>query len=146
MSANVLLDRESIGIMGRVHPSLYKDEIYVVELSLGKIMSKNVKAIKYKESSKYPAISKDMAFIVKKDVMAKDIMEVIKKACGRLLTDINVFDVYVGENVGNDEKSIAFNLTFQDPSRTLSDEEVMQLFNKAIESVTTKLNAVLRDK
>ena len=146
MSANVLLDRESIGIMGRVHPSLYKDEIYVVELSLGKIMSKNVKAIKYKESSKYPSISKDMAFIVKKDVMAKDIMEVIKKTCGRLLTDINVFDVYVGENVGNDEKSIAFNLTFQDPSRTLSDEEVMQLFNKAIESVTTKLNAVLRDK
>ncbi len=146
MSANVLLDRENIGIMGRVHPSLYKDEIYVVELSLGKIMSKNVKAIKYKESSKYPAISKDMAFIVKKDVMAKDIMEVIKKACGRLLTDINVFDVYVGENVGSDEKSIAFNLTFQDPTRTLSDEEVMQLFNKAIDLVTTKLNAVLRDK
>ena len=146
MSANVLLDRENIGIMGRVHPSLYKDEIYVVELSLGKIMSKNVKAIKYKESSKYPAISKDMAFIVKKDVMAKDIMEVIKKACGRLLTDINVFDVYVGENVGSDEKSIAFNLTFQDPTRTLSDEEVMQLFNKAIDAVTTKLNAVLRDK
>ncbi|MBE6150317.1 MAG: phenylalanine--tRNA ligase subunit beta [Firmicutes bacterium] len=146
MSANVLLDRENIGIMGRVHPSLYKDEIYVVELSLGKIMSKNVKAIKYKESSKYPAISKDMAFIVKKDVMAKDIMDVIKKACGRLLTDINVFDVYVGENVGSDEKSIAFNLTFQDPTRTLSDEEVMQLFNKAIDAVTTKLNAVLRDK
>jgi len=146
MSANVLLDRENIGIMGRVHPSLYKDEIYVVELSLGKIMSKNVKAIKYKESSKYPAISKDMAFIVKKDVMAKDIMDVIKKACGRLLTDINVFDVYVGENVGSGEKSIAFNLTFQDPTRTLSDEEVMQLFNKAIDAVTTKLNAVLRDK
>ena len=146
MSANILLDRENIGIMGRVHPSLYKDEIYVVELSLGKIMSKNVKAIKYKESYKYPSISKDMAFIVKKDVMAKEVMEVIKKACGRLLTDINVFDVYVGENVLEDEKSIAFNLTFQDPTRTLSDDEVMELFNKAIENVTTKLNAVLRDK
>ena len=146
MSANILLDRESIGIIGRVHPSVLKDEVYVVELSLGKIMSKNVKPIKYKESSKYPSISKDMAFIVKKDVMAKDVMDVIKKACGRLLTDITVFDVYVGENVANDEKSIAFNLTFEDPSRTLSDEEVMQLFNKAIEAVTTKIGAVLRDK
>jgi len=146
MSANVLLDRESIGIIGRVHPLVHKDEIYVCELSLSKIMSKNVKPIKYKESSKYPAISKDMAFIVKKDVMAKDIMEVIKKSCGRLLADINVFDVYEGENVGIDEKSIAFNLTFQDASRTLNDEEVMQLFNKAIDTVTTKLNVVLRDK
>ena len=146
MSANILLDRESIGVMGRVHPSVLKDEVYVVELSLGKIMTKAIKPIKYKESSKYPAISKDLAFIVKKDVMAKEVMDVIKKACGRLLTDINVFDVYVGENVANDEKSIAFNLVFQDPTRTLTEEEVMQLFNKAIEAVTTKLNAVLRDK
>lgn len=146
MSANILLDRESIGVMGRVHPSVLKDEVYVVELSLGKIMTKAIKPIKYKESSKYPAISKDLAFIVKKDVMAKEVMDVIKKACGRLLTDINVFDVYVGENVADDEKSIAFNLVFQDPTRTLTEEEVMQLFNKAIEAVTTKLNAVLRDK
>ena len=146
MSANILLDRESIGVIGRVHPSVLKDEVYVVELSLGKIMTKAIKPIKYKESSKYPAISKDLAFIVKKDVMAKEVMEVIKKACGRLLTDINVFDVYEGENVAADEKSIAFNLVFQDPTRTLTEEEVMQLFNKAIEVVTTKLNAVLRDK
>lgn len=146
MSANILLDREVIGVVGRVHPLVLKDEVYVCELSLGKIMSKNIKPIKYKESSKYPAISKDMAFIVKKDVMAKEVMDVIKKACGRLLTDINVFDVYVGENVGVDEKSIAFNLTFEDPTRTLNDDEVMQLFNKAIDAVTTKLGAVLRDK
>jgi len=146
MSANILLDRESIGIIGRVHPSIIKDEVYVVELSLGKIMNKKIKPIKYKESSKYPAISKDMAFIVKKDVMAKEIMETIKKACGRLLTQINVFDIYVGENVANDEKSIAFNLTFQEPTRTLNDEEVMQLFNKAIDAVCTKCNAILRDK
>ena len=78
--------------------------------------------------------------------MAKEVMEVIKKACGRLLTDINVFDVYVGENVGNDEKSLAFNLVFEDATRTLTEEEVMQLLNKAIDAVTTKLNAELRDK
>ncbi len=146
MSANILLDREVIGIMGRIHPSVHKDEIYMVELSLGKIMDKKIKAIKYKESSKYPSISKDLAFIVKKDVMAKDVIDVIKKACGRLLVDVNVFDVYVGENIASDEKSLAFNLIFEDPTRTLTEEEVMQLFNKAIDAVTTKLNAVLRDK
>ena len=59
MSANILLDRESIGIFGRVHPSFLKDEVYVVEISLGKIMVKKIKPIKYKESSRYPAISKD---------------------------------------------------------------------------------------
>ena len=78
--------------------------------------------------------------------MAKDVIDVIRKACGRLLVDVNVFDVYVGENVGSDEKSLAFNLIFEDPTRTLIEEEVMQLFNKAIDAVTTKLNALLRDK
>ena len=73
-------------------------------------------------------------------------MSVIKKACGKLLTDINIFDVYEGENVLPDERSIAFSLTFQEQNRTLSDEEVMNLFNKAITDVENKLHAKLRDK
>jgi phenylalanyl-tRNA synthetase beta chain len=123
ISAKIILDREEIGVIGRVHPSLKKDEIYVFELSMNKLI-KQIKPLKYKEASKYPSITKDMAFIVKKDVSSNDIQSIIKKVGGRLLTDIDVFDVYVGENVGDDEKSIAYTLTFSDPTRTLSDEEV----------------------
>ena len=146
ISASILIDRQKVGIIGRVHPSLYKDEIYVAEISMTKLYEVTIKPLKYKESSKYPEITKDIAFIVKKEVSAKELMDTIKKAGGRLLTNIDVFDVYTGDNVGQDEKSIAFNLIFSDPSRTLSDDEVMEVFNKISTEVTSKLNAKLRDK
>ncbi len=144
MSATILLDREPIGMFGRVHPSYKKDEIYVVELSMSKLYEKQVKPLKYKEANKYPEISKDVAFVVKKNVTASTLIDQIRRSGGRLLTDIDVFDVYVGENVADDEKSLAFNLKFADPTRTLTEEEVMTVFNKIITEVESKLDAKLR--
>jgi len=146
MSASIVLDREEIGIIGRVHPTMKKDDIFVAEFSLTKISEKQVKPIKYKESSKYPEIKKDVAFIVKKDIASGDIMDQIKKTGGRLLTNIEVFDVYLGENINKDEKSIAYNLTFSDNTRTLTEEEVMSIFTSIIKNVEDRFNAKLRDK
>lgn len=145
MSAQILLDKEVIGILGRVHPSLKKDDIYVAELSLTKLM-RQVKPIKYKEASKYPEIKKDLGFILNKNTQSEEVEAVIKKAGSRLLTDIQVFDVYTGDNIGKDEKSIAYSLTFSDSNRTLSEEEVMEIFNRIISAVENKCNAKLRDK
>ena len=146
ISAEITLDKEPIGFLGRVHPNIAKDDIYVLEMSLTKLVDKKIKPIKIKEISKYPSIEKDLAFIIKKEVTSGEIVETIKRSGGKLLTNIEVFDVYTGENVKDDEKSIAYSLTFSDPTKTLSDEEVMQVFNKIIEEVTKKHNAVLRDK
>ena len=145
ISASILLDREEIGIIGRVHPSISKDEIYVFELSLNKLM-KEVKPIKYKEAYKYPSIEKDMAFILAKDIPAANIIDIIKKQGGHLLKEVTVFDVYEGENVSPNEKSIAFKLTFQAENRTLTDEEVMDIFYKIIDKVKLEFKAELRDK
>ena len=100
----------------------------------------------YKDIPKYPAIIKDVAFSVDKNMYSEEIEKAIKKAGGKLLTNIEVFDVYVGENVGADEKSIAFSLTFSDPTKTLNDNEVMEVFNKIIKDVETKVGAQLRNK
>ena len=143
ISADILLDRKRIGIMGRVHPKVCKDEVYVCELSLNALMTK-VKPLKYKEASKYPTIVKDVAFIVPKTMPSSEVETVIKKAGGRLLSDIKVFDVY--EKLENDKKSIAYNLTFMDSNRTLTDEEVMNVFDNIIKKVTTSLDVELRDK
>ena len=145
ISCKILLDREEIGMMGKVHPNVSKDSIYVCELSLNKLMKK-IKPIKYKESSKYPSIHKDVAFIVDLMLPARDLEMVIKKAGGRLLDRIEVFDVYQGDKVDANKKSLAFNLTFMDPSRTLTDEEVMTVFNHIIEEVEAKLDAKLRNE
>lgn len=138
VSASILLDREEIGIIGKVHPSLTKEDIYVLELSINKL-NVNVKPIKHKEISKYPSIVKDVSFIVNDDIISDDIVSVIKKSGGRLLTDIKVFDVY-----NSDSKSIAYSLTFSDSTRTLTDSEVNTLFEKIMNDVINKLNCKVK--
>ena len=145
VSASVLLDREPIGIIGKIHPRLSKDEIYVFELSMNALM-KNTKPLKFKEANKYPTIEKDMAFILDKSVLAKDIMTTIKKAGGRILTDISIFDIYEGDRIDADKKSMAFKLKFESYEKTLTDNEVMQVFNNIIEKVIKNHDAILRDK
>lgn len=145
VSANILLDRKKIGFIGRVHPNINKDEIYVFELSLNALILK-IKPLKYKEAPKYPSITKDMAFIIDKNITAGEIINTIKKAGGRLLDSVTVFDVYTGENVTDDKKSLAFSLNFMDLNRTLTEEEVMVVFNNIIEKVLLNHNAELRDK
>ena len=146
ISAKILVDREEIGIIGKLHPNISNDDIYVCEFSLTSLYNKKIKSIKYKETSKYPSIVKDVSFIVDKDTTAIDIENTIKKSGGRLLESINVFDYYSGDKIDLDKKSLAFKLTFTDSSRTLEEKEVMDIFNKIISDVVTKHNAVLRDK
>lgn len=145
-SATIMLDRNPIGVIGRVHPSMQKDNVFVCEISMTKLMEKQIKPIKYKEANKYPEVAKDLAFAVKKSITVAELTDQIKKSGGRLLKSIDVFDVYVGENVLEDEKSIAFNLVFADNTRTLSDEEVTNVFNKIISEVENKFAAKLRNK
>lgn len=145
ISANILLDREVIGVIGRIHPSIMKDDIYVAELSMN-VLFKTIKSLKYKEASKYPKIEKDMAFVVDKGVTSSEIMTILKKVGGRILSDISVFDVYTGENVLPNEKSIAYNLTFQTSDRTLTDSEVTEVFERMIQEVEAKIGAKLRNK
>lgn len=145
-SASIIINNEVIGYFGQVHPNLTKKELYVFELSLDKLINIKVRNIKFKEIPKYPSIIKDVAFIVNKSVSSIEIEKVIKKIGGRLLTDVNVFDVYEGENIGENNKSIAYSLTFQDANKTLTDEEVTVVFNKIIEEVQKQVGGVLRDK
>ena len=144
ISAEILLDGEMLGIIGRVHPNTLKDEVYVSELSLNKLMRK-VKPIKFKEPSKYPSIEKDVAFLIDRNINSLEIEKMIKKYSSRLLKEINVFDVYLGDNIAKDKKSIAFKLTYQDDTKTLTDDEVMTDFHKMIENVTKEFNCEIRD-
>ena len=145
ISADIFLDRKKIGIIGKIHPNLINEDIYVFELSLSSLIG-DIKPIKYKPVSKYPSINKDVAFIVDKDIESQDIAMTIKKTGGRNLTNIEIFDLYIGNNLDSNKKSLAFSLTFEDQNKTLTDKEIMDIFNKIIESVEKKHKAILRDK
>ena len=143
-SADISVNNDIVGCIAKLHPSVTKDDVYVMEINLDRLLDKRTGKMKFKEISKFPAIKKDLAFVMNKKVESKEIETVIKKAAGSMLTNIEVFDVYTGENVGEDEKSIAYNLTFMDAKKTLTEEEVLVAFNKVIEAVESKCEAKLR--
>jgi len=143
-SAIINVNADDVGFIGKLHPDVAEDDVYVLEINLTKLLDKKVGKMKYKEISKFPSMKKDVAFIVNREITSKEIETVIKKAGGNLLADIEVFDVYEGANLGENKKSIAYSLTFLDNKKTLTDEEVMQAFNKVIENVEKKCGAELR--
>ena len=144
-SADISVNNDIVGVIAKLHPNIAKDDVYVMEINLDKLLEKRTGKMKFKEISKFPSIKKDLAFVVDKSVESKDIETVIKKAGGSMLTNIEVFDVYTGANIGENEKSIAYSLTFMDSKKTLTEEEVTAVFEKIIQMVENKCGAKLRN-
>ena len=143
-SAVINVNGTDIGLIGKVHPNVTKEDVYVLEINLDELFKKKVGKMKYKEISKFPSIKKDVAFVVDKSLTSKEIEKVIKNAGGSLLTEIEVFDVYTGAIIGLDKKSIAYSLTFSDNKKTLTDDEVNGLMEKVMENVCKKFGAEIR--
>lgn len=144
-SASIIVDGKKIGVIGKIHPNVSKDDIYCMEINLSLLGMIRTSKMKYKEISKFPSINKDMAFILDNDIASADVIKVIKKAGGKLLKEVTVFDLYKGKNLDDNKKSLAFNLVFEDPARTLTDEEVTIIFDKIIAEVEKGCNAILRN-
>ena len=117
-----------------------------MEMNLDILENLGVKKIEYSEISKFPSISKDVAFVVSKNISNEQIMKEIKKSGGKYLTNIELFDLYEGDNLPEDKRSLAYNLTFSDKDNTLTDEVVMPIFEKIMEDVSKKFNSQVRDK
>lgn len=145
-SAYINLNGKNIGIIGKVHPNVSKDDIYLMEINLDMLENLGVKKIEYQEISKYPSIMKDLAFVADKNISNETLMHEIKKAGGKYLTNIELFDLYEGDKLENNKRSLAYNLTFMDKDNTLTDEIVMPIFEKIINDVETKLKVQVRDK
>ena len=143
-SAVISVNNDIIGIIGKIHPSIEKEDVYILEIDLDKLLAKKVGKMKYKEISKFPNIKKDLAILVDKNITAQEIGMKIKKSAGSLLECYEVFDVYTGKGIAEDKKSIAFSLTFGKQDRTLTDEEINTVMEKVITSLEKDLKAELR--
>ena len=143
-SALISVNNDVVGIIGRITPEICKEEVYVMEISLDKLLSKKVGKMKYKELSKFPVVKKDLAILVKKDTSAQELIKTIKSNGGKLLLDTNVFDLYEGKGIEEGKKSIAFSLTFGASDRTLVDSEINSCIEKIIKGLENKHGATLR--
>ncbi len=96
-TAGVSVNNDIIGIVGRLHPQLTDEKVYVMEINLSELLAKKVGKMKYKEISKYPTIKKDLSIIIDKNITSEEVAQILKKSAGKLLKNIEVFDVYTGK-------------------------------------------------
>ena len=141
--AEINVNGEVVGVIGRIHPEISKEPVYVLEINLDKLLAKKVGKMKFKEISIYPTVNKDIAVILDKDITSDEVSKVIKKAGGNLLVSSKLFDVYTNPILG-DKKSMAYSLTFGSNTKTLTDDEINPIMEKIIEALEKNLKAELR--
>ncbi|WP_099158709.1 phenylalanine--tRNA ligase subunit beta [Virgibacillus ndiopensis] len=146
--ATVSIGDQVIGFIGQVHPKLEKamdlNETYVFDINMETVLELYDNVPRYYQIPKYPSTTRDIAFVLDRTVLAGDVKKVIEETGAPLVKDIQIFDVYMGEHLQEDKKSIAYRLLYQDPERTLKDEEVEESYQTIIAAVNDKFNAYVR--
>ena len=147
-TAEVFVEEQPVGIIGQIHPELQEKfdltEAYAFELDLTSLWNMVNTEINYKILPKYPAMQRDIAVVVDDHVEAARLINTIKTTAGDLLESLQLFDVYVSDKLGQNKKSIAFSLTFRNPERTLTDEEVTKVYDRVLEALVKNDQAELR--
>ncbi|MCX8132292.1 MAG: phenylalanine--tRNA ligase subunit beta [Clostridia bacterium] len=149
-TAVLAINGETAGIFGEIHPDvLDKYDIaakaYVGIIEVEMLIKNAGESAQYKPLPKYPAVSRDIAMLVKDEVMVKQIEEIIKQRAGKILESIKLFDVYKGKQIPDGMKSVAYSVTFRAEDRTLTDEDVNKAMAKVIDGLKNNIDAQLRE-
>lgn len=147
-TALISINGQPVGFVGQVHPATAKaydiPETYVAELNLSAIEEQLQPAQPFTEITKFPAVSRDVALLLKAEITHQEVLDAIQAAGVKRLTDIKLFDIFSGDKLGVGLKSMAYSLTFQNPEASLTDEEVAKYMEKIEKSLTEKLGAEVR--
>ena len=145
--AEVYLGEKRIGFIGEVHPQvadkLGLNTTYVFEINLDEVISESKVKPKYEEVTKYPEITRDIAMLVDVKDEYQNIYNVIESVNSKLITNVELFDLYVGAELLVGKKSLALTITYSDKQKTLTDEEVTAVHDKVL-SALTEYGAIIR--
>ena len=148
--ARVLLGERQVGVMGELHPQVserydFSDApVLAAELDLQVLMEAIPERYTVAPVSPYPPVLEDLAVIVDEGVPAERVADVIRSAGGRTLSELHLFDVYRGEQIGKGKKSLAYSLVYQAEDRTLTDKQVLKIRKRIVRRLDTELGAYLR--
>lgn len=147
-SCLISIDKKLVGIFGKLHPtyaSKFKlKDVYYAELILDAIEELTPAKIKAPVINKYPSISRDISIVVKDDVKADEVIKMVKKAGGQLVKAVSVFDVYKGEHIEKDYKSLSLNIVYEDKEKTLKIEDIEAPSKKILDELTKHYSAIQR--
>jgi phenylalanyl-tRNA synthetase beta chain len=145
-SAEVFINGESAGRIGRLHPEIESnlgvEGVYVFELAAAAVLQKPRRV--FGGVSRYPSVRRDFAVVVDQQVSAAQVEDAVKLALGDILVDFRLFDVYQGKGIDSNEKSLAIGLTLQSQAATLTEEEIGQYTQTAVSALEAAVQARLR--
>ena len=147
-TAKITKNGKYVGCIGTLHPELERKlslngRTLVFELKLSDVLVQKIPEAS--DISRFPANRRDLAIVVKEDVDAKKVLQLIEKVGGNYLIDLNLFDVYRGQGINDGFKSLAIALVLQDNSKTLEEKDITDVIDRVVETLKSELNASLRD-
>ena len=147
--ANLKVGNDIFATFGEVHPKVIMNyginqKVYIAEININKITKYAKVNKKYQPIPKFPALERDIAIVVDENVEVGTIEKIIEKKSNKMLEELKLFDVYRSDKLGNNKKSVAYNLKFRIKDRTLKDEEVNNVMKNILEKLEKELNAELR--
>ena len=147
--ANLKVGNDIFATFVEVHPKVIMNyrinqKVYIAEININKITKYAKINKKYQPIPKFPALERDIAIVVDENVEVGTIEKIIEKKSNKMLEELKLFDVYRSDKLGNNKKSVAYNLKFRIKDRTLKDEEVNTVMKNILEQLEKELNAELR--
>ena len=148
-AAAIMLDNQVVGCVGQLHHEVAKTygfdrEVLLFEIALAPLLKLSAEtAITYQGLARYPAVYRDLAFLLEASVLASELLDYIRQQ-HKLLIGAEVFDVFQGETLPSGKKSLAFRLTFQDMNKTLTDKKVNAIIAKLIKGIEETFHGEVR--
>ncbi len=149
-TASIIYDNEHLGEIGEILPEIRSrfdldQRTAVFQLDLEKFIDEiSLDTQRYIALPRFPAVSRDLALVMDKEIPTSEIIEAIEEYGGELLKQVNLFDLYKGTSISEGKKSLAFELTFQAEDRTLTDDEVNEIFQLIVKKCRDKFDVSIR--
>lgn len=146
--AEIIYEDTVVGYFGEVHPLVQEaygiaERTYVANIDLSVICKKANFTVKYEGIAKFPSVVRDISLVMDKSLTAGEIEKIIRSESGAILESLELFDIYEGERIGADKKSMAYSITFRNKEKTLEESEISAVMEKILKGLQT-IGAVLR--
>jgi phenylalanyl-tRNA synthetase beta chain len=148
-SCRMMIGPDIVGFLGELHPDVQgqmdlRNRALVFELDLDRLCSHFTNQVNYREVSKYPPVTRDVAFLIRREIEAAEVIRLGCVSGEELLEKINVFDIYVGEGIPDGMKSLGVRFAYRSPHRTLKDEEVNEVHREIVGVIVRETGAKIR--